>query len=71
MGHLRGQGVNDLREVRLAVVEDDGSVSVMRRSWAEPVMKADIDSHSAAQRDIDLQQRPASEGYTTTQESLG
>jgi uncharacterized membrane protein YcaP (DUF421 family) len=71
MGHLRGQGVNDLREVRLAVVEDDGSVSVIRRSWAEPVTKADIDSQSAAQRDIDLQQRSAFESSTTSPGSLG
>lgn len=29
VAHLRGQGIRDLREVALAVVEDDGTVSVL------------------------------------------
>jgi uncharacterized membrane protein YcaP (DUF421 family) len=31
-----------MREVRLAVVEHDGSVSILRQSWAEPAQKADV-----------------------------
>jgi uncharacterized membrane protein YcaP (DUF421 family) len=53
MGHLRAQGVQDLREVQLALVEDDGSVSIIRRKWAEPVTRAEIDRAAAAQRQID------------------
>jgi uncharacterized membrane protein YcaP (DUF421 family) len=31
-----------MREVHLAVVEHDGSVSVLKHSWAEPAQKADV-----------------------------
>jgi uncharacterized membrane protein YcaP (DUF421 family) len=40
---LRMQGVRDMREVRLAIIEHDGSVSVMPFDWADRVVKADID----------------------------
>jgi uncharacterized membrane protein YcaP (DUF421 family) len=53
MGHLRAMGVQDLREVKLALVEDDGSVSVVRREWAEPATKADVDANAASQRAVD------------------
>ena len=42
LGHLRSQGIQDMREVHLAVVEHDGSVSVLKHSWAEPAQKADV-----------------------------
>jgi uncharacterized membrane protein YcaP (DUF421 family) len=42
MGHLREQGIADLREVRLAVLEHDGVVSVLKHKWAEPAQKADV-----------------------------
>jgi uncharacterized membrane protein YcaP (DUF421 family) len=42
LGHLRGQGIQDMREVRLAVVENDGSVSVLKWPWADPAQKADV-----------------------------
>jgi uncharacterized membrane protein YcaP (DUF421 family) len=53
MGHLRSQNIKDLREVQLALVEDDGSVSVIRKQWADPVIKADVDGKLAAERKID------------------
>jgi uncharacterized membrane protein YcaP (DUF421 family) len=53
MGHLRAVGVRDLREVKLALVEDDGSVSVVRREWAEPAVKADVDIEAASKRESD------------------
>src|SRR5687768_9954948 len=34
LGHLRSQGIRDMRDVHLAVVENDGSVSVLKRSAA-------------------------------------
>ena len=40
---LRIQGVRDMREVEYALVEHDGTVSVVHYDWAEPVIKADID----------------------------
>jgi uncharacterized membrane protein YcaP (DUF421 family) len=31
-----------MREVRLAIVEHDGTVSILKQSWAEPAQKADV-----------------------------
>lgn len=42
LGHLRSQGIRDMREVHLAVVEHDGTVSVLKHPWAEPAQKADV-----------------------------
>jgi uncharacterized membrane protein YcaP (DUF421 family) len=42
LGALRSEGVTDMREVRLAVVEHDGRVSVLKHSWAEPALRADV-----------------------------
>jgi uncharacterized membrane protein YcaP (DUF421 family) len=50
MAHVRSQGIQDIREVRLALVEADGSVSVLRHGWAEPATKADVDTEAAAKR---------------------
>ena len=38
---LRHSGVDDVKEVRLAVVECDGHVSVIRHEWAKAVQKKD------------------------------
>jgi uncharacterized membrane protein YcaP (DUF421 family) len=42
MAELRVQGVSELSEVRVAAVENDGSVSVLREPWAEPVRRGDV-----------------------------
>jgi uncharacterized membrane protein YcaP (DUF421 family) len=42
LGHLREEGIHDMREVHLAVVETDGKVSVLKHAWAEPAQKADV-----------------------------
>jgi uncharacterized membrane protein YcaP (DUF421 family) len=47
---LRKHGVRDMREVEFALVEHDGSVSVIPRDWAEPVTRADIDEAMATER---------------------
>jgi uncharacterized membrane protein YcaP (DUF421 family) len=39
---LRLQGIDDLKEVRQALLEVDGEVSVIREDWAEPVQKGDL-----------------------------
>lgn len=54
MGHLRTLGIQDVRTVKLALVEDDGTVSVIRREWAEPAVKADVDEDAAAERRSDV-----------------
>lgn len=40
---LRNQGVQDLREVKLAILETDGDLSVLKEEWAEPAQKSDVD----------------------------
>ena len=40
---LRIQEVVDMREVEYALVEHDGSVSVVRFEWAQAAVKADVD----------------------------
>lgn len=42
MAALRLRGVSDMREVKLAVIEVDGEVSVLKHDWAEPVRKGDL-----------------------------
>ena len=40
---LRDNGIDDRREVRLGIVEDNHTLSVLRESWAEPVKRGDAD----------------------------
>jgi len=39
---VRLAGIDDLSAVKLALVESDGQVSVIREDWAEPVQKRDL-----------------------------
>jgi uncharacterized membrane protein YcaP (DUF421 family) len=50
LAELRLQGLDDLSEVRLAQVEVDGQVSVIRQDWASPVQRADLLPEAAAAR---------------------
>lgn len=50
LGHLREQGIHDMREVHLAVMEHDGTVSVLKHDWAEPAQKADVVENDAQAR---------------------
>ena len=50
LGHLRTMGIHDMREVHLAVVEHDGSVSVLKHTWAQPAQKADVLQEQNEQR---------------------
>lgn len=47
MAALRGQGIDDLREVKQAMVETDGIMSVIREEWAEPLRKGDLEPGAA------------------------
>jgi uncharacterized membrane protein YcaP (DUF421 family) len=42
LSELRLHGIDDLREVKVAIVEPNGALSVIRQDWAEPVQKADV-----------------------------
>jgi len=50
LAHLREEGIHDMREVHLAIVENDGRVSVLKRPWAEPAQKADVLKDEEKQR---------------------
>jgi uncharacterized membrane protein YcaP (DUF421 family) len=51
MAELRLQGIEDLRELKLAMVESNGAISVIRHEWAEAAQKADLIEKHAASRD--------------------
>jgi uncharacterized membrane protein YcaP (DUF421 family) len=63
MAALRLQGVADMREVKLAILEVDGQVSVIREEWAEPLQKSDVLGAEA-------EQVPPGEKRTDTPEAL-
>jgi uncharacterized membrane protein YcaP (DUF421 family) len=42
LGHLRARDISDMREVRLAIVENDGVVSILKFDWADAAQKADV-----------------------------
>jgi uncharacterized membrane protein YcaP (DUF421 family) len=72
LGHLRTQGICDIREVRLAVVEHDGTVSVLKQKWAEPAQKADVlkEEDRERQRAIKDQDSPPPDKRTDSPKAL-
>jgi uncharacterized membrane protein YcaP (DUF421 family) len=73
LGHLRGCGIYDMREVHLAIVENDGSVSVLKQPWALEAQKADVvkDDDEARQRMVGDQDTPPQEKRTDSDWALG
>ena len=61
---LRLNEVSDMREVKLAVMEIDGQVSVIREDWAEPLKKSDV-------RGAEAKEIPKGAKRTDTPEALG
>jgi uncharacterized membrane protein YcaP (DUF421 family) len=51
MAQLRLHGIDVLREVKLATVENDGQVSVIHQQWAAPLQKADLGGEAARQKE--------------------
>lgn len=47
MAQLRLNGIDDLREIKLAVIEDSGEVSFIKQDWAQELQKSDIDKNAA------------------------
>lgn len=63
MHELRLSGVDDIGEVKLAMVETDGVVSVIKHDWAEPVQKADLGGEAAKDREAaEKGRKPAEQG---------
>lgn len=55
---LRLHGVADMREVKLALMEVDGELSVLKEDWAEPLTKGDL-SRKRSKADEDEEEVPA------------
>jgi uncharacterized membrane protein YcaP (DUF421 family) len=70
MGLLREREIEDLREVKIALVEVGGSLSVIRQDWANPLQKSDIDDEARKARDrvIGDQEEPPLEKNTIARE---
>jgi uncharacterized membrane protein YcaP (DUF421 family) len=73
MAALRLQGIRDMREVKLACLEVDGLVSVLKHHWAEPVQKSDIDDQARKKRKetAGAEDEPPHNKRTDTAEALG
>ena len=74
MSQLRLQGIDDLREVKIAAVENDGIVSVIRQKWAEPLQKADLGGALAVQKEETMAKNKGGEpreNQTTFPQGLG
>ena len=73
MAELRQSGIDDLREVKLATVENDGRVSVLKQDWAEELQKGDLDPGLKQQRQAHLggEEEPPPEKRTDSEHSLG
>ena len=72
LAHLRLQGIDDLREVKLAIVEDDGEVSVIKQEWAENLQKADLGGEYARRKkeETSSEEEPPPSKQTTSKKAL-
>jgi uncharacterized membrane protein YcaP (DUF421 family) len=73
MALLRQQGVDDLREVKLATLEVSGHMTVLKQDWAEPVRKGDLDGPERQQKQADTggQEEPPPDKQTGSPRALG
>lgn len=73
LGHLRAAGIHDMREVHLAIVENDGTVSVLKHPWAEPAQKADVLKDDARGRKAAIGEKdtPPHDKRTDSPKALG
>jgi uncharacterized membrane protein YcaP (DUF421 family) len=62
---LRLRGVSDMREVKLALMEVDGEVSVLKEDWAEALQKGDVLKKKGPEDE------PPEDKRTDTPEALG
>lgn len=66
MAALRLRGISDIREVKEAVMEVDGEVSVIKEEWAEPLRKGDVPGRQKAPPD-----EPPPDKRTDTPQLIG
>lgn len=72
MAEMRINGIEDLREVKLAVVENDGEVSVIKQDWAEPAQKGDLGGELGEQKKAATEgkDQPPADQQTTSKKAL-
>lgn len=66
MAALRLEGISDMREVKSAILEVDGKVSVLKEDWAETLQKGDVTGKEKAPRD-----EPPEDKRTDTPRAMG
>ena len=69
MAALRLQGISDVHEVKLALVEVDGVVSVLKEEWAQNLQKSDLGGEYQAAKEKDIGRRTASPSSRRTDSS--
>jgi uncharacterized membrane protein YcaP (DUF421 family) len=67
---LRLREISDIREVKLALMEADGEVSVLKEDWAEPLQKGDLESKGRS-RKKEEEEEPPEEARTDSLRALG
>lgn len=65
MAELRLGGITDLREVRLAMLENDGELSILKHEWAQTAQKADVNEEAAREKQRDLRTQKGEEDSRT------
>ena len=62
-----------MREVKLATVETDGRVSVLKQDWAEELQKGEVTPEMKQQRQADTggQEKPPPDKQTDSDYALG
>src|SRR5688572_26047008 len=73
MAALRLHGIRDMREVKLACLEVDGLVSVLKHDWAETVQNSDIDEKAKKKKKetAGAEDEPPDDKRTDTPRALG
>ena len=73
LGHLREQGIQDMREVKLGVLEHDGRFSVIKHSWADLAQKGDVSDEEkrARRKALGDQEQPPPDKDTCSPRALG
>jgi uncharacterized membrane protein YcaP (DUF421 family) len=65
LASLRLHGIADMREVKLATMEVDGMISVIKEEWAANLQKIDIQKEGISEEDVPLEKK------TDSEEALG
>jgi uncharacterized membrane protein YcaP (DUF421 family) len=72
MSMLRQQSIEDVREVKLACVENDGEISIIKESWAETLRRGDVlpKEKKAEKKDTGGKEEPPHDKKTDTPKAL-